>query len=254
VVRVKTSVRTRRRLTALPVRPRGWWFDALLLAGFVALTVALARGHLLGLDTAVADAVADPPRPVWWLLRVLNFLGQGGWVLMPVTVALCVLLARRARSVRPFLVFVGAFLVTNGGIGPLKLWTDRAAPRSLLADRVELFNDLPPGEYDMSYPSGHVVNAIVWYGAMALLLAALLRAYGRRLPVTAHRALVVVPPAILLVTTTGLSYHWVTDSVAGLLLGWLLHRLLSRVPVDDLPLPALRGGWDRAAGLTPPTS
>ena len=47
-----------------------------------------------------------------------------------------------------------------------------------------------------------------------------------------------MPPAILLVTTTYLGWHWLTDSVAGLLVGLLLGRLLSRVPWDDLPLPA----------------
>lgn len=29
------------------VRPAGWWFDAVLLAGFAALTAALAAGLLL---------------------------------------------------------------------------------------------------------------------------------------------------------------------------------------------------------------
>jgi hypothetical protein len=73
----------------LPVRPRGWWFDLLLLAGFVALTVALARGHLLTLHERVADwAVDHRPTPLYWALRVLNYLGQGGQVLMPIALLL----------------------------------------------------------------------------------------------------------------------------------------------------------------------
>ena len=67
----------------------GWWFDAVLLVAFVALTYALARGHLLGLDRQVADW-ADQHRPavLYWPARVLNYLGQGGQVLMPVAVLL----------------------------------------------------------------------------------------------------------------------------------------------------------------------
>ncbi len=254
MVGVETSVRTRRRPALLPVRPRGWWFDALLLAGFAALTVALARGHLLALDTAVAGwADAHRPAPLYWVARVLNFLGQGGWVLMPAALLLGGAVAWRRRSVRPLLVIAAAFALTYVTVGPLKVVLDRAAPRSKLPDRVELLNDLPPGEYDLSYPSGHVANALVWYVAIAILASALLRSLGRPpLSGAAYLALRVLPPAIVFCTTTYLSYHWITDSVAGLLLGWPLARMLARIPFDDLPLPALRGGWRSPAGLTPP--
>ena len=64
--------------TLLPVRPRGWWFDLVLLAGFVALTGALARGDLLALDQDIADwAEAHQPAALYWPARVLNYLGQG---------------------------------------------------------------------------------------------------------------------------------------------------------------------------------
>ncbi len=244
-----------RRPALLPVRPAGWWFDALLVAAFVALTVALARGALLGLDSAVAAwADAHRPTPLYWVARVLNYLGQGGQVLMPVALLLAGLLARRTRSARPVLVFAAAFLLTYVTVGPLKMFFDRAAPHSSLPDRVELLNDLPPGEFDLSYPSGHVANALVWYAAIAILVAALLRAYGR--PPLSHAtylALRAAPPLIVLATTTYLSFHWVSDSVAGLLIGLPLARLLARVPFDDLPLPRRLGDWAAPAGLTPPT-
>jgi membrane-associated phospholipid phosphatase len=60
----------------------------------------------------------------------------------------------------------------------------------------------------------------------------------------------VLPPAIVFCTTTYLAFHWITDSVAGLLLGVVLTRLLSRIPYDDIPLPGLPAGWSRSAGLT----
>ncbi|MCP3783853.1 phosphatase PAP2 family protein [Micromonospora sp. A3M-1-15] len=225
-----------------PVRPAGWWFDGLLLAALVGLTVALASGHLLGLDRAVADwADSHRPAAAFWVARVLNFLGQG----TPLTLLAAgvgVVVGLRLRSVRPILPPVVAFLLTNLTIGPLKLSTDRAAPSASVkppylpeADTVRLFHT--DGVYGMSYPSGHVANAIVWYGVLALLLPALLRTVGRTVPARLVTVVRVLPPLIVLSTTTYLGWHWLTDSVAGLLLGLLLDRLLHRAPWDDLPLP-----------------
>ena len=80
-----------------------------------------------------------------------------------------------------------------------------------------------------SYPSGHLVVALVWYGVLALLLTGVLP--GRWLRVVRG-----VPPVVLFVTTVYLSFHWLTDTVAGLLLGLLLYRLLIRVPWNTMPL------------------
>lgn len=245
--------RGRRRGVSEPVRPTGWWLDVALLAGFVVLTAALAQGHLLALDQSVADWMdAHRPAPLYWVARVLNYLGQGGQVLMPLTLVLGVAVAWRRRSVRPALVFVAAFGLTYVTIGPMKIFFDRAAPAFAPANRTELFNDVASGRYAMSYPSGHVANALVWYAAIALLATALLRSLDR--PPPPATAIRVLPPAIVFCTTTYLSFHWITDSVAGLLLGLLLARLFARIPFDDVPLPALKDGWDRPAGLrtTPP--
>jgi hypothetical protein len=233
---VERSVTTRRaRLSLRPVTPAGWWLDLASLAGFGVLTAALATGHLLRLDLAVSDwADAHRPAPLYWTARVLNYLGQGGQVLMPLAVALAAALAWRRRSLRPFVPVAAAFVLTYVTIGPLKMWFDRGAPSATFADRVELFNPLAVGQYGMSYPSGHVANAIVWYGVSALLASALLAALDRPpLPPAASTAIRVLPPAIVFCTTTYLSFHWVTDSVAGLLLGLVLARLLARAPLLD---------------------
>ncbi|WP_412744347.1 phosphatase PAP2 family protein [Krasilnikovia sp. MM14-A1004] len=240
----RQAVRTRAR----PVT--GWWLDAALLLAFVALTFALARGHLLAMDEAVADwAVAHQPAVLYWPARVLNYLGQGGQVLMPVTLILMVLLIRKTRSVRPVLVFVAAFVLMYLTVGPLKVWLDRAAPAFTGPDRAVLFNPYASGKEALSYPSGHVANALVWYAAIALLAAALLRAHGREMPPRARTALRLLPPVIVFCTTTYLAFHWITDSVAGLLLGLILVRLMARVPWDTAPLPPLPGGLHRPAGL-----
>ncbi|MGC5660031.1 phosphatase PAP2 family protein [Micromonospora sp. WMMD723] len=245
-----TTVRGGVRLR--PVRPAGWWYDLLLLTALVALTGALATGHLFGVDRAVADwAGAHRPTAAYWVARVLNLLGQG----TPLTLlaaALGVLLAVRLRSVRPVLPPVVAFVLTLLTIGPLKVWTARPAPSASVKEpflppeqTLPLFQHDLPVRYAQSYPSGHVANAIVWYGVLALLLVPLLRTVGRRMPPRLATAVRVVPPLVVLCTTTYLGWHWLTDSVAGLLLGLLLDRLLRRIPWDDLPLPTRLRGRDR---------
>jgi membrane-associated phospholipid phosphatase len=240
----------------MPVRPRGWWFDATLLAGLVALTVALARGHLLALDVQVADWVDHHrPEPFYVTLRVFNYLGQGGQVLMSTSIVLAGLVAWRRRSVRPVLMIVAAVLLTSVTIGPLKIWLDRAAPHFIGPNPEILFNPAAEGAKAMSYPSGHVANAVAWYAVIALLLSALLRSLDRPpLSPRAYLALRVLPPAIVFFTTTYLAFHWVTDSVAGLLLGLLLARLLTRIPWDAVPLPGLPGGVGRPAGIDRPVA
>jgi membrane-associated phospholipid phosphatase len=232
-----------------PSRPRSWWPDLAFLAGFVALTVLLAAGHLLSFDAAVSDWMdGHRPAAMYWPARVLNYLGQGGQVLMPVAILLAAAVAWRVRSVRPLIVFAAAFLLTYVTIGPLKIWLQRAAPRFEGPDRTHLFNDAAVGPLGMSYPSGHVANALVWYGAITLLLGALLRSLDRPpLSPRAVLALRILPPVIVFCTTTYLSFHWITDSIAGLLLGLVLTRLMARVPWDTLPLPRLKSGWDRPA-------
>ncbi|MEV6629921.1 phosphatase PAP2 family protein [Actinoplanes sp. NPDC051470] len=215
-------------------RPRSWWPDLVFVGAFALLTVLLAQGHLLGADAVVADwSDAHRPPVAYWIARVLNSLGQGGWLLMPLAVLLAVLLAWRTRSVRPLLVFLATGVLTYLTIGPAKIFFQRAAPAFTGPDRTILFNDAAVGPLGMSYPSGHVANAVVWYAVIAFLLAGLIGGLGRR----ARLALRILPPVIVFGTTTYLSWHWITDSIAGLFLGLVLARLLARVPWETLPLP-----------------
>jgi membrane-associated phospholipid phosphatase len=212
-----------RAADAQRIRPAGWWFDVLLVAAFAAITAALAAGWLYGVDTAVYQwCHAHRPDAAYWTARALNFLGNGG-PLAAICAVLALVLAIRRRSIRPILPVAFAFVLTVVAITPLKMWTDRAAPSSNRSDRVEIFNQLPPGEYTWSYPSGHLVNTIVWYGVLALLLAPWLSRAARLW-------LRVAPPAIVFCTTVYLDFHWLTDSISGVLLGVLLYRLIARIP------------------------
>ncbi|PZF90816.1 PA-phosphatase [Micromonospora deserti] len=252
MVGVRETTTVRRGLHLRPVRPAGWWFDAVLLVALAGLTAALAAGQLFGIDRAVFDwSQAHRPAAAHGAAVVLNYLGQGAPLTL-IALGLGVLLAVRLRSVRPVLPPVLAFGLTYLTIGPLKVWTARPAPSASVKEpflpaeqTLPLFQEDLPLRFAQSYPSGHVTNAIVWYGVIALLLAPLLRCYGRTAPPRLVTVIRVVPPLVVLTTTTYLGWHWLTDSVAGLLLGLLLDRLLHRVPWDDLPLPAWLPTGDR---------
>lgn len=254
----ETTATVRRRPRLLPVRPAGWWFDGLLLAGLIGLTMTLAAGHLFGIDRAVDDwAAAHRPTAAYWTAVVFNYLGQG----TPLTLlaaGLGLLLAIRVRSVRPLLPPLVAFGLTVGTIGPLKVWTARPAPSASVKEpflpveqTLPLFQHELPLRFAQSYPSGHVANAIIWYGVLAMLLAPLLREFGRTAPPRLFTIIRLVPPLVVFCTTTYLGWHWLTDSVAGLLLGLLLDRLLHRVPWGDLPLPGLPAAWTRPFEFKP---
>jgi membrane-associated phospholipid phosphatase len=231
------------RLRAL-VRPRpgGVALDLALLAAFVAVTVALAAGSpLLRADVAVAEWCDAHRPPAAFLVAVtLNYLGQG-LPLTLLTFGVSGWRAARWRSARPMLVPVAAYLLTYLSIGPLKLLSARPAPHNTeYAHPERLF--VAAGQ--RSYPSGHVGNALVWYTALAIVLAGVLGP-----PVL--RALRVAPVLVVLATTTYLGYHWLTDGVAGALIGVVLSRLLLRVRWDRIPLVdrIARLGWDRPAGF-----
>lgn len=215
--------------TDLPAR---WWLDATLLAGFVALTAVVATDVLAGVDIAVRDwSDAHRPTPLRLLARLLNFLGSAN-LLAPILLAMAVVLAVRDRTVKPVARVLVTFAVGTAVALPIKILTDRAAPRSLRDRAVELFAN----DAGWSFPSGHVVNTLLWYPVLLLLLAHLLGKPGAGL----RRLILVGPVVVVVLTVTYLAFHWLTDALAGLLLGGLLARLLSRV------------NWDWEAGRTIP--
>lgn len=215
----------------------------LVLAGvwagmFLAVTAGLATGgFLIDLDLAVYEwSEQHRSATTEQLGRILNRLAQGG-VLLGLSLALAGLLWwRRRRRGRPrplaglaYVVLAAVLVVPTVLLIKYPL-TQRAAPSSQLPPEqtVPLFGDLPPGEYAAGYPGGHALNTIVWYGVMLALVTALLHEYGRAAwPVPVRLAVRIVPAVIVLVVSTFLSFHWLTDGLAGLAFGLLVDRLLT---------------------------
>jgi membrane-associated phospholipid phosphatase len=138
-------------------------------------------------------------------LRLLTQLG-GAVVLVPLTVIVAVVTARRPRpgSLVAFLTLTvgGQFLVAD----LIKLAVDRTRPN---IDRLTGFSGA-------SFPSGHATAAAATFAAFALVL-------GRRRSVST-RSVLVGAAVGLAVAIAGsrvlLGVHWLTDVLAGLALGW----------------------------------
>jgi membrane-associated phospholipid phosphatase len=237
----RTEAATRAEVKSHVV-PRTWWFDIGLVAAFLALTLLIANGYLLHIDVSVSNWCRDhQPAALHYLARVGNLLGQGGAFTLICT-ALAAFLAWRRHSIRPLFPVVMAFALTFVFLTVAKDITDRAAPRTAITATTPHPEQFGSG--GVSYPSGHLANALVWYGVLALLLSPWLSAAWRWV-------IRIAPPVILSITTVYLQYHWLSDTIAGILLGSFLWRLIGRVTWDDVPVPefVVKRGWAGPVGL-----
>lgn len=142
------------------------------------------------------------------LMQLLTDLGSS-LAIVPIFVVIAVWLIRKRRygAVLFLGVAVGGSFVLQG---TMKLFFQR--PRQQL----DWANVLP----DYSFPSGHTLNAVVFYVALALILWAV---FGRRVGVVSLAIALAVAVGVG-VSRIYLGYHYLTDVVGGLLAGiaWLL--------------------------------
>jgi membrane-associated phospholipid phosphatase len=167
---------------------------------------------LAALDEPVLDAAVSSRTPTSEQL-VTRFTDLGGTVGMPViAVVVVVVLALRRRSWLPAVLMAiaaaGSVLITVLG----KDLTGRARPPVAFA--------VPPLETSPSFPSGHTLNATVVLGLSAYLVV-----LGRR---HVRSKVLVASTVVVFVLAMGLSrvwlgHHWLTDVIAGWLVGlaWL---------------------------------
>jgi membrane-associated phospholipid phosphatase len=204
------TVRLRRR--SLRLDRRGILFGVLGVL-FIALTLAVAlKSPLLRLDSDVFDLHLRErwPGAFHWV-NSYELLGQRA----PSTLAALpwfVWRAWRSRSWRPLVTLGVALLLLNFGVGFVKVVTGRLGPlRTDLATAVFRGGDI--------YPSGHVSNAVVLYGTIAIL------AVGYRRLVKAMAVFISVTVGL---GTIYLDTHWLTDVLGGWLAGSMV---LLAVPV-----------------------
>lgn len=141
-------------------------------------------------------------------------------------------LARFRRTARPLLLSFAALLAVNFIVGALKLGYGRQKPHT---------GDTSPLEGGMMFPSGHTANVVLTWG----LLAYLLIVYGGARRKQGAVVTVVVLSLLMGMVSLFLDTHWVTDIVAGWLIGAILLQLL--ILIDTVWPPVTDGGQQTTA-------
>lgn len=228
------------------VGPYGTLILTLAIGAVVAFALALGavgvydavtdEDGVAGIDRPLLDAILtirDPRADAF----ITGFTDLAGTIGMPLIAILSLLiLSLRRRSWTPLVLVVAA------GAGSLLM---TVAGKVLIGrDRPPLTDAVPPYEVSASFPSGHTLNAVVILGIIAYLLVLRRRSVWARAGII---AIAVVASLLVAASRVYLGHHWVTDVVAGWLLGaaWLAivitaHRLylLTRLRHDQQREPA----------------
>jgi membrane-associated phospholipid phosphatase len=182
---------------------------AVVLGGFVLGALAYlvrTNSQLLELDASVAQWGADHASPTSdRALEAITQLGATSLVLVLAFVVAVVAHRRRPNRWIPvflIVVIVGERLLTNG----IKDLVDRVRPTLN-----PIAETLGP-----SFPSGHTTTAAAFYAAAALVLGRGVGPHGRALLAGGAAGIAVAVAC----TRVFLDVHWLTDTLAGLFLGW----------------------------------
>lgn len=208
----------------LTTSPRLWVPLCVAASLVVVVLGAIAHSHpVLSVDVNFTTAVQRIESPVFQRLMVfISALGYPPWAEVIEAAALVVLLLLRRRWEALFLALT---LLADGAAALIKVAVSRPRPSP---KQVEVLLRL--GSF--SFPSGHVVHFTVFYGFLAVILVACWRSSWWR------NTLIAV--CVALIALVGLSRiylgeHWLTDVIAGYLIGGVF-------------LVALVAGYERARG------
>jgi membrane-associated phospholipid phosphatase len=164
------------------------------------------NSQLVDVDASVAQWGADHAGSVSERgLTLITQLGETWFVaVLAIVVSVVALLRRPNRWIPVFFltVLVGQWLLTNG----IKEVLDRVRPTLN-----PIAETLGP-----SFPSGHTTTAAAFYAAAALVLGRGVGPHGRALLAGAAVGIAVAVAC----TRIFLDVHWLTDTIAGLFLGW----------------------------------
>lgn len=187
-------------------RRSGLVLSSVLVAVFIDLWLG---GPLKALDVWLAHWTVAESTGLRGPLGVVDSIGLRGATL-PVLMLVVFWLRRRTGRWRPLGVALVTVVVINVAIGSMKVLAGRGRPSMQSPD---LFTG------DVLWPSGHAANVVITSG----LIVYLVRHYGQ-CPIgrRAGWLIVAVPSAAMTAVSVALGYHWLTDLVAGVIVGQLV--------------------------------
>ena len=234
----------RREHPAAPSPQRGLWLADLLSAKAKLITATLfgllflvtldifVQGPLTQLDLRLEswDGEREIPslRDSAW---VYDKLGQRS-VLVPILLIVAGVFARRHRTWRPVVLAMASFVVLNVVVGAMKILIGRSETET---------GDPSVFAGGVIYPSGHSSNMVLSGG----LIIYLFWRYAKDPPLRRLAVLVAVLTTVTCVVSLYVGSHWLTDLVAGALVGGLLLQLVilfDRATVDFREVLE-RDGW-----------
>jgi membrane-associated phospholipid phosphatase len=202
-------------LRSLPAGP-------LVLSGLFTLLGDAVEDRTWGFDLAALDALHRHASPERTRLMLLSTNLGGVWV-SPVVVVAVVVLVVRQRPRAAAVVCIG--FVGIQAVDALLKWVYGR-------DRPHRFLPLTSARGG-SFPSGHVMTALVVFGLLAALLRPALRGWLRQLPA----AVVVGVVAVVGLSRVYLGVHYPTDVLGSVLAGgawlWCAVIALRRVAARD---------------------
>ena len=232
----------------VPQPQRGLWLADLLGAKARLITAVLStlfllvtldvfvQGPLTQLDEVIQgwDGEAEQPefQATAW---VYDKMGQRS-VLVPILLVVAGVFARRHRTWRPVVLAIVSFVALNVVVGALKILIGRSETET---------GDPSVFDGGVIYPSGHSSNMVLTGG----LIIYFFWRYAKDPPLRRLTVLVAVLTTLTCITSLYVGSHWLTDLVAGALVGGLLLQLVilfDRATVDFREVKE-RDGW--SAGL-----
>ncbi|MGH8869355.1 MAG: phosphatase PAP2 family protein [Actinomycetes bacterium] len=206
--------REARRHLSDPAIRRGLVTLGVLAGLLVVVIVQVASGTgLVRLDVAAHRlGMENRWSTTWVVMKFLEVLGQRG----PTAVEAFLIVGWIAwgnRSWRPVFVLTGSLVALNLFVGFLKLGFGRGKP--YYGDPA-LFVD------GMLFPSGHAGNAVLTWAIVGYLIARYARVRSPRAWLIGTAVLTTVVTLVVGVASVYYDTHWVTDLVAGWLVGGMV--------------------------------
>jgi membrane-associated phospholipid phosphatase len=235
---------TRGRWLADLLGARARMISALLAGALLYVVVDIfVQGPLTQLDITVGRWDGEQDHPRWsdaaW---IYDKMGQRS-VLVPILLVVAGVFARRHRTWRPVVLAMVSFLVLNVVVGAMKILIGRAETETGSVDV------LAGG---VIFPSGHSSNMVLSGG----LVIYLMWRYGENPPLRRMTVLIAALTMLTILTSLYIGSHWLTDLVAGVLVGGLLLQsviLFDRATLRfrERPPWALRPVWSLLRRLQP---